>query len=328
MRTHITPVQLFFLTFSYLLSGFFLYHLTSYYAVIAHFALFSLFAVFCARGLSRQRSGLFEFVSAYVPGSFGIVFAGLFLVISVFQTIQTVVLFGNSVERFCDFLPWWMIFIVLCFSAVYTVYHGMSAIGRFAELVPFLLVPILFIRPFGNFMPLLSAKSFDVSAVFSGFSAVPVFFLASKTAVAGDAGISEALQVRSKMPADRSSYLIRIMIAGAAAAALVYFYLMLFSFGERDILIAFLTWMLHIIRLFVLVGIYADLVTENQTPKLRTAFTVVFSVSVMMVFAFVWGGIFEKRFYLDAVFAGIDYLLPVVLNIIPLFYKKRAVEIE
>ena len=35
MKTHITPVQLFFLTFSYLLSGFFLFNITSYYAVTA-----------------------------------------------------------------------------------------------------------------------------------------------------------------------------------------------------------------------------------------------------------------------------------------------------
>ena len=45
MRTHITPVQLFFLVFAYLLSGFFLFNIHSYYAVAAQFAVFSVFAV-------------------------------------------------------------------------------------------------------------------------------------------------------------------------------------------------------------------------------------------------------------------------------------------
>ena len=50
MKTHITPIQLYFLTFSYLLSGFYLYHIDSFFAVAAQFSVFFIFAVLATGG--------------------------------------------------------------------------------------------------------------------------------------------------------------------------------------------------------------------------------------------------------------------------------------
>lgn len=329
MRTHITPVQLFFLTFSYLLSGFFLFHISSYYAVAAQFAVFSAFAMLCLRGLSRRRTGLSDFVSVYAPGAAGVVFTGLFLVLSVFQMTRTAVFFSESVQRVCRFLPWWVIFITVCFCAVFASGRGMTAAGRFSELVPFLLVPMLLIRPFGDFTPTLAAGDFDVSGVLSCVSSAPVFFLASKTLVPGDEGISEAMRVGNKTPAHRGPYLVRIMIAAAAAASLVYVYFTLFSFGAADLFLRLFLWMLHILRLAVTVGIYADLAAENADSRARIAYTALFAVSAVSMLALTGTGVIGRRIRLDAVVLWADFLLPVGLNLISellrAFHARRRV---
>lgn len=315
MRTYITPVQLFFLVFSYLLSGFFLFHIHSYYAVAAQFAVFSLFAILASGGLSRRTSGLSDFVSSYISGMGGVIAVGLFLVLSVFQMVRTAVFYGESIGRYCDFLPWWMIFSVLCLCAVFAVRQGMTAIGRFAELIPFILVPLVFVRPFGDFAPTLAAVDFHVSGVLSCVSAAPVFFLASKTVTPGDDGVSAAMRVSSAPPAHRASYLLRVMLAAAAAASLLYVFLTLFTFRAGDVFLSFFLWLLHFLRLAVLVGIYADLIAENPNPKIRTAYTAVFAVSVVAVLAASQNVEWIRRYRIDTAVLAADFLLPVVLNV-------------
>ena len=326
MKTHITPVQLFFLRFSYLLSGFFLFNITSYYAVTAQFAVFSVFAVLCLRGLSQRRTGLSDFVGAYAPGAAGTVFTGLFLVLSVFQMTRTAVFFSESVQRLSRFLPWWVIFLTVCICAVFAVVHGMTAVGRFSELVPFLLVPMLLIRPFGDFTLTLSAGDFDVSGVLSCVSAAPVFFLASKTLTSGDDGISDAMRVGSEPPANRGAYLVRIMVSAAAAASLVYVYFTLFSFGAADLFLRLFIWMLHIVRLSVLVGIYADLVAENARRGMRIAYSVLFAATAVSMLALTENSMLIARFRLDTVFIWVEFLLPVLLNLLPLIRTRRRTE--
>jgi len=323
VKTHITPIQLFFLTFSYLLSGFFLYNITSYYAVTAHFAVFSVFAVLCLRGLSRSRTGLSDFVSAYAPGTAGIVFTGLFLLLSVFQMTRTAVFFSESVRRLCRFLPWWVIFVTVCICAVFAVFRGLTAAGRFSELIPFLLVPMLLICPFGDFAPALSAGDFDISGVLSCLSSAPVFFLASKTLTSGDDGISEAMRAGHEPPADRGAYLVRIMVTAAASASFVYVYFTLFAFGHADLFLRLFIWTLHIIRLSVLIGIYADLVAENAKRETRIAYTVLFALSAVSMLALTENRLPVTRFRLDIIFIWIDFLLPVLMNLMPFIRIRR-----
>ena len=285
MRTHITPVQLFFLVFAYLLSGFFLFNIHSYYAVAAQFAVFSVFAVMASGALSRRSTGLSDFVSFYVPGAAGTVLTGAFLDLSVFQTVRTTVFYGESIARYCTFLPWWMIFSVLLLCAFLAVKRGMTAVGRFSELLPFLLVPLLFVRPFGDFAPTLSLSDFPVSGVLSCVSCVPVFFLASKTLVSGDEGVSDAMQSANPPPVRRAAFLLQVMLAAAASASLLYGFLTMFTFRAGDVFLSLFLWMLHIIRLSILVGIAVDSVSQASGTGVRTAYTAVLAVSVFAVLA-------------------------------------------
>ena len=316
MRTHITPVQLFFLIFAYLLSGFFLYNIHSYYAVAAQFAVFSLFAVLGTGGLFRRRRGLADFISFYVSRPFKLVFLGLFLILSVFQMGRTIIFYSESIERYCDFLPSWMILFAIGFCAVLTVRQGMTAIGRLAELIPFILVPLVFVRPFGDFAPVLAASDFPASGVLSCVSSAPVFFLASKTVTSGDDGISSSMRVASTPPASRAFYLLRIMIAAAASASLVYVFLSLFSFHADDVFLSLFLWMLHILRLSVLIGICVDLIAENRHAGYRTVYTGIFSVSVMMALAELQGSKWIFLYQIDRVIAITELILPVAFNLI------------
>lgn len=325
MTTHITPIQLYFLTFSYLLSGFYLYHIDSFFAVAAQFSAFFIFTVLATGGLSRRRSGLSDLVSFYTPGFAGTAFTGIFLVLSAFQMTSTVVFYGEFVERLCGFLPSWILFAGIVFCAVFAVRRGMMTIGRFAELIPFLLVPVAFVRPFGDFSPALTASDFDVSGVLSCVSSVPVFFLAAKTVTPGDEGVSEAMRAGGKLPEHRAAYLLRIMIAGAVSAVFVYLYLRSFIFPAGDVFLSLFLWMLHIIRLSVLVGVYADLVVENENPKVRTGFTMVFAAAVISMFTVV-AGAGVRRNWLDIVIIAVDCLIPVILN--GVLFLRRAYSMQ
>lgn len=82
--------------------------------------------------------------------------------------------------------------------------------------------------------------------------------------------------------------------------------------------------MLHIVRLSVLVGIYADLVAENARRGIRIAYTVLFAVTAVSMLALTENGILVARFRLDTVFIWGEFLLPVLLNLLPLTRARRT----
>lgn len=320
MKTHITPFQLFFLTFSYLLSGFFLFSIRSVFGILAQLAVFAVFVMLARPGLSRRRETLYEFVGVFVPGAvLPAVLTAALLLPAVFQMVHTAVSFSESAGRTADFLPLWLILAILIAVALFAVGGGMTGAGRFAELLPFLLVPLLCIRPFGGFAPMLSVSDFNALRVLSCVSAAPVFFLAAKTVVPGDEGISDAMGAVVSVPSDRASYMTKLLLGAAAAAAVVYGYLMLFAIDGKDVFFRLTVWMLHFIRLTVPMGLVADAVRAVPTEATHavarhTAFAVVSAVSVICVLSVHGTGNMMLQNALTMLTVLIDFIVPVLLN--------------
>ena len=329
MKTHITPFQLFFLTFSYLLSGFFLFSVRSVFGVWAQLALFAAFVMLARPGLSRRRETLYEFVGAFVPGAvLPTVLTALLLVPAVFQMMSTAISFSESAGRTADFLPSWLILAILTGIALFAVWGGMIGAGRFAELLPFLLVPLLCIRPFGGFAPMLSVSDLNALRVLSCVSAAPVFFLAAKTVVPGDEGISDSMVAAASVPSDRASYLTKLLLGAAVSAAVIYGYLMLFAIDGKDVLFRLTLWVLHFIRLTVLVGLAADAVrvvpaeAANAVAR-RTVFAMVTAASAVCVLCMRGTGDMMLRNALTVLTVLIDFAVPVLLNVF-FFAGRRA----
>ena len=332
MKNHITPFQLFFLTFSYLLSGFFLFSVRSWLALIAQFAAFSVFAVLAAPAFVCKREGLCDTVDAFAHGAFGKILTALLLIPAMFQTVRTLTGFSVSAGTVTNFLPSWLILLVLLATAIYAVWRGMTAVGRFAELVPFLLVPLLCMCVFGKFSPAQATSDFDAWGALSCVSAAPVFFLAAKCVVPGDVGVSTAMNATAPAPKDRAAFLLRVMIGGAAAAVGFYVFFLLFDTGAHNVLLRLAAWMLHLIRLSVLIALVADVLSyvpagareRAHMPLWRSVFAAVIAISCAAVLAVNEMGI-TARDMLMGIAIGLDFIVPVVIHAVPMLarYGKK-----
>lgn len=263
MRERISPYQLMILTFSYMISGFFLGNVKNFYIVILEFALLCLYAYIGYHGFSAERGGFFDFLRALVPSSAEKVTALAFLLLAFLQLVPTLVTFAELIRRICAFLPLWLIGLSILAEVVFAVSRGVTVMGRLAELLPFLLVPLLLTRPFFSFSPSFSVLPYAEQGALSFVSIAPIFYLLSKTVTAGDRTVSRSFRASAEVIEDRGRYLLYYLLIGGLSAVAVYGFLFLFEVKAGDVLFRIFVWWTVFLRLSLLCSIFRDLWREK-----------------------------------------------------------------
>lgn len=325
MKRYLTPTQLLILTFSFMLSGLFEAGHTDFFAVLFELLIFLLAAVLGMRGARRAAPSFSSFCAAYGGERGGAFLAVTFAALSVLPMLQTALRLTDTAWGLSPFLPRYVILITVFAIAINLSRRGMTAVGRMAELSLFLLIPMLFICPFGDFLPHIRWTSPSTSEMTLSVTAAPILFLASRTVTAGDADATPAMRAGGKVPKDRSAYLVRILIGAGVAASLVYVYFSLFSFGNGDVFRTVFLWMLLSLRLATLLGIVLDPILCAKTSALRFANTAILAASLVSAAAALGKrpmGISETQ----SVLTLLGFLLAIGMNLLPSLEsgKKRG----
>jgi hypothetical protein len=154
-----------------------------------------------------------------------------------------------------DFIPFPLILAVFFGISMLTVRKGTTALGRFSELSLFLLFPIVILHLFSDFKPMNMTESSSMIRLVFSVMPSPIFFLLSKTAVSGDEGISDGFRAAGNAPKNRAVFLIGIVALAAAFAAGFRAFLLMFPLTEKDLLIYFLEYTAHAVKLSLLFSI-------------------------------------------------------------------------
>lgn len=260
MRT-VTPIQLYILTVFTLFSGFFTGTSGGIAAAGAKTLLFLLFATLASHGTKTKKTGYSAFLRSYAAGAER-GFAGAFLVLSGVAIGGTAVFFADSAYMLCPFLPWRVLFLAVVGAGIALANGGVRTVARTAEVCLFLLIPLIIVRPFGVFSAggLVGGEGgmTGALAVLADLSYAAAFYLAAVCVTSNDAGVSDAFAASGKKPHDRSSFIFRVMAAGAGTAFLLYLVFSLFSFGGGDVFFKVLLWMLLFLRLGLFTSFFAE----------------------------------------------------------------------
>ena len=263
----ITPIQLMFLTFSYMFSGFFLGGVRNFTIVIASFFALCFYAYLGYRGYSLERRGYFDFLRVLVPEGMENVTILLFLILVWIQLLATLVRFSEHIHMISVFLPLGMIALTLVTASFFSSAKGFSVVGRLSEIVPLLLVPLLVTRPFFSFAPMFRDVPWAGQGLFSFISIAPIFYLLSKTVTAGDVSVSRSFRVAETGIEDRGRYLALFLLAGGLLAVAVYGFLLLFEVKAGDVLFRFFLWWTSFVRLAILASVFYDLARERPFAR-------------------------------------------------------------
>lgn len=292
MKTHLTPFQLFLLTFLYVFSGLSLADADSFLALILPFAVVFLWAVIGYRGAMKKRADLSDFLSAYMPKKETAIPLAFFLFTVAAEAVCSLMDVGTVLTLEANFIPFPLILAVLVGIACLTVKKGVTVLGRLAELSLFLLVPLLLVHLFGQFRPTqMSGEASGIRLVFSVMPS-PVFFLLSMTTVSGDKGTSDGFRSTGNVPKDRAGFLIKTVIGGAAFAVLVRAFLLMFPFGEHELLVYFLEYMAYVAKLSLLFSILAHGFRKKNAKYATVSATLMISAAVFTL-ATVGGAVFS-----------------------------------
>ncbi len=247
-KSRITLFQLFFLSFAYVFSGLFLIREASFLSLLIPLvpAL-----VYCAIGhcflqaapaISEKERWL-SFLSCGKPHWTGRVFAGILAFFGAAELILSWLAFASSVQGFSDFLPFSLAAALVLLLAIFFAAHGTTAIGRFAELFAFLILPLLLWLVFFDFVKVdFRAFSENLYAWLAVLPS-PIFYMFAMT-VLSSTSVSEPIR---KTAVPLTSF------GGALTAVLCAFLFLLFGAGEKNIFYLLFGWMTAIARLALLV---------------------------------------------------------------------------
>jgi hypothetical protein len=292
MKTHLTPFQLFLLTFLYVFSGLSLADADSFLALILPSAVVLLWAVIGYRGAMKKRAELSDFLSAYMPKKETAIPLAFFLFTVAAEAVCLLMDAGTILTLEADFIPFPLILAVLVGIACLTARKGVTVLGRLAELSLFLLVPLFLVHLFGQFRPMqMSGEGSGIRLVFSAMPS-PVFFLLSMTTVSGDEGTSDGFQSTGNAPKDRAEFLIKTVIGGAGFAVLVRAFLLMFPFGEYALLVYFLEYMAYAVKLSLLFSILAH-GFRKKNAKYATVFATLMILAAVVTLAVIGGAVFS-----------------------------------
>ena len=297
MKTHLTPFQLFLLTFLYVFSGLSLADADSFLALILPFSAVLLWAVIGYRGATKKRAELSDFLSAYMPKKETAIPLAFFLFTVAAEAVCLLMDAGTVLTLEADFIPFPLILAVLIAIACLTAKKGVTVLGRLAELSLFLLVPLVLVHLFGAFHPIQTSG--EASGVRLVFSVMPssVFFLLSMTTVSGDEGTSDGFRSTGRAPRNRAGFLIKTVIGGAGFAVLARAFLLMFPFGEHALLIYFLEYMAYAVKLSLLFSILAH-GFRKKNAKYATVLAMLMLSAAVFTLATVGGAVFSPFLWL------------------------------
>ena len=248
VKTKITLFQLFFLSFAYVFSGLFLIRESSFLSLLIPLASAVVYGVI---GYGFLRAAPVRscgerwicFLSCGEPHLPGRIFAEIFSFFAAAELILSWLALASSVSGFSEFLPFSLFAALILLLAIFFGAHGMTAVGRFAELTVFLIVPLLFWLVFWDFAPV------DFTAVSENLYAwlvvlpSPILYLFSVTALTSTAVPRSARKIAVPL----------VFLGGALTGILCAFLFLLYGAGENNIFLLLFGWTAAVTRLALLI---------------------------------------------------------------------------
>lgn len=247
-KSRITLFQLFFLSFAYVFSGLFLIREGSFLSLLIPLVPALVYGVI-GYGFLRASPTLqgedqwLCFLSCGRPHLFGRIFAEIFSFFAAAELILSWLAFASSVSGFSSFLSVSFSAALILILAIFFGAHGLTAVGRFAELSAFLICPLLFWLVFWDFAPVdFFAYSENLYAWLIALPS-PILYLFSATALTSTAVPRSA----------RKNAVPLVFIGGTATGILCAFLFLLYGAGENNVFYLFFGWTAAITRLALLI---------------------------------------------------------------------------
>ena len=247
-KTKITLFQLFFLSVAYVFSGLFLIRETSFLSLLIPLVSALVYgAIGCGflQAAPTQSGGekWCSFLSCGKPHLLGKIFAELFSFFAAVELILSWLALASSVSVFSGFLSFSFSAALILFLAIFFGAHGLTAVGRFAELLVFLIVPLLFWLVFLDFVPVDFRSVSENFYVWLIVLPSPILYLFSVTALTSTAVPKPARKIAVPL----------VSWGGAATGVLCAFLFLLYGAGENNIFLLLFGWMTAIVRLAILI---------------------------------------------------------------------------
>ena len=247
----ITLFQLFFLSFSYVFSGFFLIGERSFLSLwipVGMVLLFSAWGYFLLKNTPRTYEGerkFVSFLSCAMPKSLAAIWGVILVLSAIAEALLSWIAFCFSVRAFASFIPFWFVFVTVGVLIFFVASHGLTAVGRLAELMAFLIVPLVFYLLLWRVSPMdITAFSSDLHILFT-VTPAPILYLFSVT-VSKSTAMPDEKSLRSFPLA---SFL------GAVVAVLCAVLFVVYGASGDHIFFLFFGWMTSVIRMGILLNI-------------------------------------------------------------------------
>ncbi|MGN1095866.1 MAG: hypothetical protein ACI4QR_05715 [Eubacteriales bacterium] len=315
-----SSVQIFFLIFSYVFSGLFIFAGDSFFAVV--FSCFFIVAMCVAawalcHGYSSSE-GLYNASfghAGYILRAAALIFAAYSLIASLKATSSDIVIFYGG----GDITP---VFIICAAVALFAVKDGFSGVGRFAELCFFAYSLIFLISLFGNggysFDYTLSGISIDRAFLCIGNSAV-IFSLYLCNITRESEDMSDYARFDTFHPSP-----LFCGILGAIGAGIFYMFIRFTGFDNDNILLSFFVWVSALARIFAVFAAACELLSVPSCKKEKkhvrlSAFAIVFAAVLIIS-----GYIPERWLIISSAVFTVLFPLAVVLSLLLHTERKNA----
>ena len=244
----ITLFQLFFLSFAYVFSGLFLIGERSFLSLLIPVGAVLLFSA-CGYSLLQnaprgcaEKERLVFLLSCGMPKIVAVTLGTVSVLLSVAEAVLSLFALCFSAHAFSSFIPFWLVFLFSGAMVLFIASHGLTVVGRLAELMAFLIVPLmLWILLWRVELIDITAFSSDLHVLFA-VTPAPILFLFSSVVLKSTA-----------MPEEKRLRLIPFAaVAGAAVAVLCVVLFLFYGASENNIFFLFFGWMTSVIRIGML----------------------------------------------------------------------------
>lgn len=241
----ITLFQLFFLSFSYVFSGLFLSgarSLLSFLIPLGAMVLCSSVGFFLLGYAPRtfaEKGRFLSFLSMGRVSPFAKLLGVLFSFSAVAEALVSVIALTFSAHAFSRFIPFWLVFALTLALSLFAAWHGLTAVGRFSELMLLPIVPFFLYLLLWNVEPMAIGRLFEHVYVFFLVMPAPVFYLLSMT-VSESTAMPKAVKDLRLFPLT--------MCAGALLAVLCMSLFMLYGADDGNVIFLFFGWVTGMIR--------------------------------------------------------------------------------
>ena len=257
-KNKVSSVQVFFLIFGYMLSGFRIYGGSSLVSVV-FICLFCVCVSIIAFALCENMESFRE-LSALALGKYGWLLGGFACVLSALPLVKTLIDISEEISSFYKSASRYVILLIIVSLCFFAVWRGFCVAGRFAEVGALALICILPLSLLGGGGAVFDF-SFSDDLLFRSFGvvgSVPVFFSLCLRNIADRENMSVFAKSSSFHP---SPMLCSVWAVIAAAAVHVYLRLV----GAESIISHFLLCFFYLVRVFVFFVSVSDILALPET---------------------------------------------------------------